>query len=215
MEAKKKQKNKQSSRSPFVLSGILGGIIVILFLIAVGTFWKPFNYVGVLLVNPVHQTDSLRSSPEKLDVLNDLRNQGVLLTPEEYTSRLGDYYNTLVAFLAVMFVFFTLVSLYNIKDSAKTEIESRILALHEEQRQMDARLADKIREQTISMMNDSKSFNDAVITALKGKSEDELVTKKDINIIDLKVEELETKIEEIEIAIEILNDPLMNEKEIE
>lgn len=213
MEAR--EKRSKSSRWPLVISGIVGGIVVVLFLIAACTFWKPFNYAGVLLVNPVHQTDSLRSSPDRLEVLNDLRDQGVLLTPEEYTSRLGDYYNTLVAFMAVMFVFFTIVSFYNIKDSAKNEIESRILALHEEQRQLEAKLADRIRDYTISLMNDSKSFNDAVLTALKGESEDELVTKKDIAFIGNKVEELETKIEDIETTIEILSEPIMNEKEIE
>ena len=111
------------------LSGFIGGLTVTLFLVAACVFFEPFNYKSIYVVNPekvLTNDDSIRQDSiicSRIEILKDLENKGILLTPGEYTSHISSYYSTLVAFLIGLFVLFTIGSIFSIKITSKKEIE--------------------------------------------------------------------------------------------
>ena len=95
-----------------IISSILSAIIVILVAIVIITFIAPINYAPIYLLNPEQALsiqDSLAIDSIRclhVEALKDLESKGVLLNPDEYTSHIAEYYNTLIAFLLGLFVLF-------------------------------------------------------------------------------------------------------------
>ena len=110
-----------------IISGIIGGAIIVLAIIVVSAFVNPINYAPIYLLNPekaVSYADSVYIDSIRclhIEVLKDLESKGVLLNPSEYTSHIADYYNTLIAFLLGLFVIFTFGTIYSIKSTSKKE----------------------------------------------------------------------------------------------
>ena len=180
------------------LSGTIGGLIVILFLVAASVFFEPFNYKSILLVNPekvLTNNDSIRQDSiicSRIEILRDLENKGILLTPGEYTSHISSYYSTLVAFLIGLFVLFTIGSIFSIKITSKKEIEEIREELDKKENIIKDNLKKDIRESLSELLRDSISFKESVISAIYGRIEDDLITRSDKENIDKKL----TKVEE-------------------
>lgn len=128
--------------------GIIGTILVLILVVAVIVWIKPFNYRAVLIVEQTQLQNEGRpvlTIPE-VDLLASLRDKGYLVTPAEYTNNMIGYYNTLIAFLAVFFVVFTVAGYFAIRGLSKKEV----------------------REEARELLKDSESFRSDVMGTLMG-----------------------------------------------
>jgi hypothetical protein len=153
----------------YILSGLIGSSILILILLSITTWLKPFNYQAVYIVNPKTVTNPSRTEAltcNQIAVLKDLENKGILLTPQEYTSQISDYYSTLVAFLIGLFVLFTIGSIYGISITSKKEIEESKQNIKEE-----------LKESLAGEIRDSKSFNESIADTVQKNMTGIILTK--------------------------------------
>lgn len=182
------------------LSGFIGGLTVALFLVAACVFFEPFNYKSIYVVNPekvLTNDDSIRQDSvicSRIEILKDLENKGILLTPGEYTSHISSYYSTLVAFLIGLFVLFTIGSIFSIKITSKKEIEEIREELDYKESKIKDNLKKDIRESLSELLRDSISFKESVISAIYGRIEDDLITRSDKENIDKKLSKVEEDI---------------------
>jgi hypothetical protein len=173
----------------YILSGFTGASILILILLAILVFWKPFNYKAIYIINPKVVTavdslkmDSLKSS--QIAVLRDLEEKGILLTPQEYTSHISGYYSTLVAFLIGLFVLFTVGSIYGTRITSRNEIEE---AKNNIKRELEKSLLEDLRKRT--------DFSNTITDVVKANMGENFVTKSDDRFfdIDAKLKDIEDK----------------------
>jgi hypothetical protein len=159
-----------------ILSGFIGAIILIFVLLAITVWLKPFNYQAVYVVNPeIVTADSLKNdllTCSQIAVLQDLENKGVLLTPQEYTSHIAYYYNTLVGFLIGLFVLFSFLSFWSIKSTAQKDIEEAKTKMKED----FEKAKETIKKELIDDLKDSKLFNDSIINGILGRVEDGILS---------------------------------------
>jgi hypothetical protein len=190
-----------------ILSGFIGAAILILVLLAITVWLKPFNYQAVYVVNPeIVTADSLKSDSlicSHIAVLQDLENKGVLLTPQEYTSHISSYYSTLVAFLIGLFVMFTVGSIYGIRVTSRREIE-----------EAKDRMKDELKSSLAEELKDSKSFYENIIRDILGRLEDDLITKADKELIDKNIDDITHKQIDLEENINLLFDVADSKSEI-
>lgn len=113
----------------YIASGIIGASIIIFIIIIIIAFIAPIDYAPVYLLNPekaLSNSNAVAIDSIKcvhLEVLKDLESKGVLLNPNEYTSHIAEYYNTLISFLLGLFAIFTFGTIYSIKFASKKEID--------------------------------------------------------------------------------------------
>ncbi|MCL2651709.1 MAG: hypothetical protein FWD60_11905 [Candidatus Azobacteroides sp.] len=186
-----------------ILSGFIGASVLMLLLLSITAWLKPFNYQAVYIVNPevVVKTDTL--SCNHISVLKDLEHKGILLTPEEYTSHISSYYSTLVAFLIGLFVLFTVGSIIGIRITSKKEID-----------EAKDDLKEKLKDSLASELKDSKSFYENIINDILGRLEDDLITKADKEFIDKNIDNITHKQIELEESINLLFDEIDSKSEI-
>lgn len=91
------------------------------------------------------------------DLLQAMRTKGILLTPAEYTNNLVSYYNTLIAFLSVFFVVFTVFGYVIVRNQSKKEV----------------------RDEAREILLDSTSFRKRVIDDMKGEFDLSYLTHDD------------------------------------
>lgn len=184
-------------------------------------FFEPFNYKSVYIANPngvLIENNSIINDTitcSRIEVLKDLENKGLLLTPGEYTSHISSYYSTLVTFLIGLFVLFTVGSIYSIKITSKKEIEDIKNELDNRESKIQDKLKSNIRDSLNELLRDSISFKESVINALYGRIEDELVTVSDKEIIERKLSELEENINLLYETFDELSDRKLSKEEIE
>jgi hypothetical protein len=190
-----------------ILSGFIGAAILMLVLLAITVWLKPFNYQAVYVVNPeIVTADSLKTDSlncSQIAVLQDLENKGVLLTPQEYTSHISSYYSTLVAFLIGLFVLFTVGSIYGIRVTSRKEIE-----------EAKDRMKDELKSSLANELKDSKSFYENIISDILGRLEDDLITKADKELIDKNIDDITHKQIDLEENINLLFDAVDSKSEI-
>ena len=119
------EKKNQKEFGKGLASGVLGAILALAITVVVVVWLRPFDYKAVVIVQQEQLNrgkQPVLTIPEK-DLLNSMRNKGVLLTPAEYTNNMISYYNTLIAFLAIFFVVFTVFGYIVIRSQSKKEIK--------------------------------------------------------------------------------------------
>jgi hypothetical protein len=118
----------------------------------------------------IAKVDSIKDNLtcNQISVLKNLENKGLLLTPQEYTSHIADYYNTLVELLIGLFVLFSFVSFFSIKNNAKKDFEEERTKLKDD----FEKAKETIKQGLIDDLKDSKSFNDSIINDIMGRVED-------------------------------------------
>lgn len=117
-------KNKYVGFGNGIFGGIVGAILIIAIAVAVCIWKNPFDYKAVVIVQQEQlnaNSGPILTMPEAT-LLNSLREKGVLLTPSEYTNNIVSYYNTLIAFLSVFFVVFTIFGYYVVRNQSKKEV---------------------------------------------------------------------------------------------
>jgi hypothetical protein len=197
-----------------ILSGFIGAAILILVLLAITVWLKPFNYQAVCVVNTGKVTaDSLKIDSltcPQIAVLQDLEDKGVLLTPQEYTSHIAEYYNTLVGFLIGLFVLFSFVSFWSMKNTAQKDIEEAKTKMKED----FEKAKETIKKEMIDDLKDSQSFISSLIEKIIGYIEDDVVTKADKELIDKNIEDITHKQIKLEEDVTLLFDEVDSESEI-
>ncbi len=113
--------------------------------------------------------------------LQRMRENGELLTADEFASRITDYYNTLVAVLTALFVLFTVVTYLTIKSKFEGKFEDKARELETNQRQ---RIIDELR----SMLNDSKKIDEVITSAIGGHIDDKIATKEEVDYLSSDME---------------------------
>lgn len=185
-----------------ILSGALGALIVILFILAASVFFKPFDYKAVYIANPKKATlvsDSLINKEitcEKINLLKELEDKGLLLTPQEYTSHISNYYSTLVAFLIGLFVLFTIGSIFSIKITSKNEIDDAKKDLDRRQEEIKNNLRTNIQSALSELLQDSISYREMIVSAIYGRVEDELVRQDDLDVMESKIKAINNTMDE-------------------
>lgn len=153
-------------------SGLLGGIFLIS-LVLILIFSMKFHVYNIQIINP-KLVDSIDNYNDKVQLIKEMQREGILLTPQEYTSNIASYYNTAIAILVFMFVLFSIISYFHLWSSSKEQIQELTLKIFEE----------KIR--------DSKEVEQIIMGTFAGKTDDRYVSVEDFETIKerfLKYEE--------------------------
>ena len=172
-----------------LVSGSVGATLILLIGVIIYVRLSPINVAPVYMLNTSCVTDSVQSQQldslrcEHLEVLRDLENKGLLLSPVEYTSHLSSFYNGLIAFLIGIFVIFTIGGIVAVRFISRREIEEAEQEIRNETR-------GHILSQLSSMMNDSKSFQETTLNALTGRFEDRIIRQELIDAVEASIEEL-------------------------
>lgn len=198
-----------------ILSGVTGGLAVILCLLAICVFFEPFNVNTVYIVNPEKVVNNDSITCAQITVLNDLENKGLLLTPHEYTSRISNYYTTLVAFLIGLFVLFTIGSIYSIRLTSRKEIEDAKRDLDNREEEIKKELKKNIQNSLSELLKDSISFKETIVSAIYGRIEDELVTRADKENVDNKLLKMQEDIDLLYESVTELSEQESSKEEIE
>lgn len=204
----------------YALSGVVGALVVILLLLTACVFFEPIQYKPIYILNPQKVVDPIAEKEDSLtcvhiEILKDLEDKGLLLTPSEYTSQISSYYSTLVAFLIGLFVLFTIGSIYSIRITSKKEIEDAKGDLDNRESKIKEALKDNIQKSLSELLKDSISFNENVVTAIYGRLEDEIVTQKDIENIENKLQTIQENINLLFSSIDEILDKKSSTDEIE
>lgn len=142
-----------------IKGGFVGAILMLIIVIGVVVWWKPFDYQAVVIVEQTrftNENDQMLTSPE-VELMSSLRDKGVLLTPTEYTNNIIGYYNTLIAFLAIFFVVFTVAGYFAIRNMSKKEV----------------------RDEAREILQDSIRFKEDVLSVLRGEFDGEYLSHED------------------------------------
>lgn len=155
--------------------GVVGALLVIIIIAAVLVWFKPFNYRAVVIIEQTQLASDSRpviTIPEA-ELMASLRDKGYLMTPAEYTNNMIGYYNTLIAFLSVFFVVFTIAGYFAIRGLSKKEV----------------------REEARELLKDSQSFRSEVLETIKGQFDADYVLT---DVYDDKVKELDERVATLE-----------------
>lgn len=142
-----------------IKGGFVGAILMLIIVIGVVVWLKPFDYQAVVIVEQTrftNENDQMLTSPE-VELMSSLRDKGVLLTPAEYTNNIIGYYNTLIAFLAIFFVVFTVAGYFAIRNMSKKEV----------------------RDEAREILQDSSRFKEDVLSVLRGEFDGEYLSHED------------------------------------
>lgn len=113
--------------------------------------------------------------------LQKMRENGELLSSDEFASRITDYYNTLVAVLTALFVLFTIVTYMTIKNKFEAKFEDKAREFEEKARDLEDKQRQKIVDELRSMLNDSKKIDEVIQSAVGGHVEDQIATKEEVD----------------------------------
>ncbi len=161
----------------FSLSGVFGGVAVIALILIILLLSDSFNYRSVYIVNPEFESKNL--CLDEVEILHSLEKKGLLTTPDQYANNIASYYNTFVAFLTILFVIFSFLSYFSIKNISKKEIETNVeLALKD-------------------MLRDSITFRETVLNSVYGKFEENFVNTEDFSN---EIRNIEIQLEKIKIS---------------
>ena len=164
------------------LLGILGGVTVLSLLILCFFSFNLYNY-SIKIVNPTHVEVSEKYS-EKAKLIRELENDGILLTPQEYTSNVISYYNTALTILAAMLIIFSVVGYFHLKFLSSKQIH------------------DSLRDS----LKDSKEFETIITETIFGKAEDVFASLSKMDGAETRIGNIETSIEVLKEEIEFNND---------
>jgi len=148
--------------------GVIGGIVVISLIIIYLNISKSYNYKSVYIIDRQVQTINLKLI--EIETLNKLKEEGLLVTPDEFANNITSYYNTFVTFLSVLFVVFSFISYLSIKATTKENIKNDI----------DSSLKE--------MLNDSLKVQNTILEAISGKFDDAYVDKEDFTTTVTSIE---------------------------
>lgn len=168
---------KRNSKTPLYHGMIGGGIVVSIFLIILlsASF---FNYridINRININTIHNSDSTVVTGEdslyhlqqsyKKQLIANLKKDKSILTPQEYTNNVVNYYNSVLLILSLMLAAFSFLGFVYIKSQAQDIIDEKLY---------------------------SKEFQEEVVELLVGRAENSF--RESLNSILSEVGELKNRI---------------------
>lgn len=187
-DSKKTPKSASFKFDIYLLGGVIGGLIVILVGIVVLVFFcNPYNTKPIFIEHDkalIYESKELvtnydvKISSEMQMLFEKLKEQRVILTPHEYTSQLGSYYNSLIAVLVGLFVIFSLVSFFSMKGIAKNEVKEAQLELDKKSAEIDQVIKEEIKKILDEMLRDSKLMQEKLDKSITGLINDALEDTK-------------------------------------
>ena len=169
-----------------VKGGFIGALVVLVLVVAVIVWWRPFDYSAVYIIpqESIQSQNQVSLSVPETVLLQSMRDKGYLVTPAEYTNNIVGYYNTLIAFMAVFFVVFTIAGYFAIRALSKKEV----------------------REEARDILIDSESFRKEITNTLKGIFDASYVQSDDyeerFESVEEKLEELWNKVNDVDDSYE-------------
>lgn len=189
---------RNSKTNTNFLAGALGGcLLIFIFIVIAFCALHLFDYkicIDKVCVNSANLNDSTQNicpdscyaeyQTHKQILFDDLKKEKLILTPQEYTSNLANYYNSILLILSVMIAAFSVISFIYLRNQSK-DIINEIL--------------------------ESDNFQDKVEDKVKGKVEgtfrEELATQTlTINTLVERISALEAQIEDMNIDSEQIVD---------
>ena len=149
--------------------GLLGGCLLIGVVLVV-LFWiEGYNYTPIMVVIDSTVVCS------KTDIIHELENKGIIITPQEYTNHISNYYNTILTFLVSLFVIFSVVTYFHLKYVAE----------------------EKIVKSVKELIINSYEVKDTIRDTIRGLADDEYIGNEEMeSYVDEKISALEERIEE-------------------
>lgn len=157
------------------LAGIVGGAVFISIIALVCIFSLNLHSYKVKVINP-KIVESQNSDTAKTELINQLLDDGVILTPQDYTSNIASYYNTAITLLVFLFIIFSFIGYFHLKFISKEQIHK---ALEEK-------------------LKDSKSMQTLLEEAFIGVADDKYAR---LDILE-RIEELENELDKLKQANE-------------
>ena len=108
-----------------ILSGFIGSLLMASLMCLFLFYCMGYDHIPVKIIN--HKVGSTMCS--KLDVIHELEDKGILLTPQEYTNNISNYYNTIITILVALFILFSFVTYTHLKYVAEEQIQERLKKL--------------------------------------------------------------------------------------
>lgn len=114
-----------------VLSSIATLIVVVCVCLAFDMHNKIFTPVYIISLKDELQINHINNCniKEKLREVQELKDKGVLLTPQEYTNNVVNYYNTIIVLLVTLLALFSVVSFLHLKFIALDEVKKNVTEL--------------------------------------------------------------------------------------
>lgn len=120
--------------------------------------------------------------------LQKMRENGELLSSDEFASRITEYYNALVAVLTALFVLFTIVTYMTIRNKYEQKFDDKAREFEEKARDLEDKQRQKIIDELRSMLNDSKKIDEVINSAIGGRIDDKIATKEEIDSLTSDME---------------------------
>ena len=171
---------KNDKNLSFIWAGLIGGATVIAIIVIIIGFTKAFDYRAVYIIHPEKvQVDSqgeqfLQMSVPEYKLLKSMRDRELLLTPVEYTNNLVGYYNTLIAFLSIFFLVFTIAGYFYVRNLSKAEV----------------------RKEAVEIIKDSRTYRDEVLGTIRGEFDDQYVLMEEYSALQDRVARIENVYEQ-------------------
>lgn len=141
-----------------IIAGFAGGVFVAVIIVVLLCCCKLHDYSPIYILNSsksVMQTDSLLCSQTtgldstnivsaKLKLLKEMEAKGILLTPQEYSSQISSYYNTIITFLIALFATFSFIGYFSIRIASKKDVLNTINELMDDSVQFRSRTTESI-----------------------------------------------------------------------
>lgn len=187
----------------YIIGGIIGGVISVLFCFILFV-WKydlyEDRFVFIDYSDGFFCNKSLTSdnTNDNLFLLYEkLKTEKVILSPHEYTSHLGSYYNSLIAVLVGLFIVFSFVSFVGIRGITKREILEHGLILENYKSEIETNLKKETKVALDEMIKDSIFLQEKLNQAIYGIVEDtigEIIEKEKIIEFSDKLNELKKEV---------------------
>lgn len=202
---KEKDKPKKIIKYYYLTASIYA-LLTVIFIILIVVCLKGYKYQRIYFVKDcrvdslldqdslshgdiVYLKDYLGKNYEKqVASLNQLRAEKVIITPEQYTSNLSDYYNGLIAVLSALLVILNVIAYFSLKTNAETELKSKISDI-------ETLLNKKVQEQTKKLLMESEPIHNIMQASLvRWMEESDYETNSEkVDNIQNDLEELKNK----------------------
>lgn len=158
------ESNKKESLNKYLWSGVMGALVTLALLVLVAFFIPGFRYssyyvnedpsqLSQLLTSNLSERDSVIVAKEidaeaarRKDMIEDLLDQSVIVSSEDFASNLSGYYNALIAVLAAVLVILNLFGFFAWRSNAAEALEQEKRKLSNEIDNIDNRLEKNLDE---------------------------------------------------------------------
>ena len=156
-----------------IAAGLGGALLVLILLVIVLIFCKVHDYVPIQIINSERVDTECLS---KIESIRDLKENGLILTPSEYTSNIAGFYDTIITFIIALFAVFSIITYRVSKRNIQEQVNEEVGKLLKD------------------MMTDSKKFEETIFQSLIGKFSDEYATQEQLQAVENAVNRLSAQI---------------------